>query len=119
MTTWCNEDTPLIWGELLHRIAALGSGVVFEGRDTLLEQIMQPAGFRRLQDYLAERPPRDEVHRRRIAAAFLNRYAVDDRMEEEVDLPGWSEDYVEALSRAYDADMEAVARVPGVRFVAP
>ncbi len=119
VTVWCNEDTPLVWGELLHRIAAVGREMAFEGRDALLEQIMQPAGFKRFQDYLAERPPRDEVHRRRIASAFLNRYAVDERLEEEVDLPGWSEDYVEALSRAYDEDMAAVARVPGVRFVAP
>jgi hypothetical protein len=119
VTVWCNEDTPLIWGEILQEIAGVGSEVPLEGKDILVEQIMQPAGFRRMQDYLRQRPPRSETHRRRIVAAFLGRYALEDRLEEEVNAPGWSEEFMARLSRAYDEDMEAIARIPGVRLITP
>jgi hypothetical protein len=52
-------------------------------------------------------------------AAFLGRYALEDRLEEEVNAPGWSEKFMARLSRAYDEDMEAIARIPGVRLITP
>jgi hypothetical protein len=45
VTVWCNEDTPLIWGELLQDIAAVGMEVPLEGKDVLVQQIMDPAGL--------------------------------------------------------------------------
>lgn len=119
VTVWCNEDTPLIWGELLHEIAAVGFEVPLEGKDTLVEQIMEPAGFKRMQEYLRQRSPATEAHRRRVVAAFLGRYAVEDRIEEEINVPGWTAEYMDELSRAYDEDMEVVASIPGVTLIRP
>jgi hypothetical protein len=45
VTVWCNEDTPLIWGELLQDIAAVGMEVPLEGKDVLVQQIMDPGGL--------------------------------------------------------------------------
>lgn len=119
VTVWCNEDTPLIWGEILQRMAGVDAAVALEGKDLLAEQIMQPAGFRRMLDYLRQRPPHSEAHRRRIVAAFLNRYAIEDRIDEEIHAPGWTEGFMDELSRAYDEDMQIVARLPGVRLITP
>ncbi|MDG4648030.1 hypothetical protein P6F26_06210 [Roseibacterium sp. SDUM158017] len=119
VTVWCNEDTPLVWGEVLHAITATGPGLALAGKDVLVEEIMDPAGFRRMQDYLRQRPPATELQRRRIVAAFLSRYALEDRFEEEIVLPGWTEEVMEDLTRAYDEDMELVARIPGVRLITP
>ncbi|SRR6056297_91570 len=119
VTVWCNEDTPLIWGELLQDIAAVGMEVPLDGKDVLVEQIMDPAGFKRMQEYLRQKPPQTEAQRRRVVSAFLGRYAVDDRIEETVSLPGWTEAFMDELSEAYDADMAVVAELPGVTFLTP
>ncbi len=63
VTVWCNEDTPLIWGELLHDIAAVGLEVPIEGKDVLVQQIMEPSGFKRMQEYLRQKLPGSEAQR--------------------------------------------------------
>ena len=44
---------------------------------------------------MAENPPQSEIQRRRILGAFLDRYAIDTEIEEELDLPGWTPDLIE------------------------
>ncbi len=119
VTVWCNEDTPLIWGELLHDIAAVGLEVPIEGKDVLVQQIMEPSGFKRMQEYLRQKPPGSEAQRRRVVTAFLGRYAVEDQIEEEVSILGWTEEFMAELSSAYDADMEVIAELPGVTLITP
>ncbi|MCU4655155.1 hypothetical protein N8I71_20115 [Roseibacterium sp. SDUM158016] len=119
VTVWCNEDTPLLWGEILQEIAAVGIEVPLEGKDVLVEQIMEPAGYRRMRDYLRQKPPESEAYRRRIVSAFLGRYAVEDRIEEEVNLPGWTEAFMDELSQAYDEDMAVIENIPGVTLLRP
>ena len=69
--------------------------------------------------YLAETDPQSEKIRRRIVAAFLTRYAKEEAIEEELDLPGWSQDLVEHLSATYEADMARIAQMPGIQFLQP
>jgi hypothetical protein len=66
----------------LHDIAAVGIGGAAEGKDVLVQQIMDPAGFKPMQEYLRQKPPETEAQRRRVVAAFLGRYALDDQIEE-------------------------------------
>jgi hypothetical protein len=117
VTVWCNEDTPLIWGDVLHEIAAVDPEVELQGKDAIAEQIMEPAGFRRMQEYLRQKPPESEAYRRRIVSAFLGRYAMKEHLEEEVSLPGWTEAFMEELSQAYDEDMDVIAQMPGVTLI--
>ena len=119
LTVWCNEDTPLIWAELLAAMAGLDSPVGMEGREDLVQTIMEPSGFRRLNAYLARHSPEDEHQRRRILMAFLDKYARDEAMEEELVAPGWSAAMVAEMSERYDADMERVADIIDVDFVTP
>ena len=119
ITVWCNEDTPLIWAELMATLAGLSSAEGMEGREDLVQTIMEPAGFRRLNAYLAKHRPEDEDQRRRIIMAFLDKYAREEAMEEELVAPGWSEAMIEEMSASYDADMEVVADIMDVDFVTP
>ena len=119
VTVWCNEDTPLLWGQILREITDVPFGYPLKGTDDLIETIMDPTGFKRLQRYLADNPAQSEIQRRRIVGAFLDRYALDTAIEEDLDLPGWTPDLVEALSLAYDDDMAEVARIPGVTLLTP
>ncbi len=117
--TWCNEDTPLLWGEVMRELAGVGGDVTLDGMDDLAETIMEEAGFGRMKAYLRDNPPETEMQRRRIVAAFLDRYAREDAIEETLDLPGWTEDLIEDMTASYEADMDVIARIPGVTLLAP
>jgi hypothetical protein len=119
VTVWCNEDTPLIWADILREIADVGPDFPLRGIDDLVETIMDKTGFKRMQRYMAENPPETEMQRRRILGAFLDRYALDSALEEELDLPGWTPELVDRMSQSYDDDVAEIASIPGVRLIAP
>ena len=52
-------------------------------------------------------------------SAFLDKYAIDDAIEEELDLPGWDEAYVDMLTELYEEDIFVISRIPGVTVIAP
>ncbi len=119
VVTWCNEDTPLIWSEVMRQVTGLDALTPLEGDLDIVLQILSDEGRRVLELYLAEHPPETEVIRRRVLSAFLERYAVDETIEEVIDLPGWDAGLMDALSEAYDEDTDLIAQMPGVTFVAP
>lgn len=119
LTVWCNEDTPLIWPELVTRIAGLRPGTPLKGTDDLLAAIMQPNGLKRLHQYLETKPPADPAQRRRIVTAYLEKYAIPEALEEEIDLPGWTTRLIDELTEGYDVDVEEIERLEGVNFIAP
>lgn len=117
LTVWCDEDTPLIWPEVLQAVSGHAPGTVLEGADGVLASIMSPEGLGRMNGYLAEHKIQNPVQRRRVVSAFLDKFALPDRVEMEVDLPGWTEDTVEALTGAYYADVARIRTIPGVNFL--
>lgn len=119
LTVWCNEDTPLIWPTVLREFADVTALDPMRGEYDVIQRIMRPEGFERMLAYLEAHPPVNEVQRRRIMAAFLDKFALDEALEEEIDLPGWTEELVETLSELYEEDVLAIARLPGVTFIAP
>ncbi len=114
ITVWCNEDTPMIWPEVMHEVAGLDAQIQLAGGFRILGKIMAKEGIKRLRSYLASNPPLNEIQRRRIVSAFLDKYALDEEVEEEIDLPGWTPELIEQLSNIYDEDMLEIARIPGV-----
>jgi len=47
ITTWCNEDTPLIWHEILREMSGHDRYTVLDGRDDFLGELMVKGGWRR------------------------------------------------------------------------
>ncbi|MEM1273665.1 MAG: hypothetical protein AAGF88_07610 [Pseudomonadota bacterium] len=119
ITVWCNEDTPLIWSEVMAAMSGIAGPEGLEGREDLVQTIMEPAGYRRLMAYLAKHKPDNEYQRRRIVSAFLGKYVRAEAMEEELVAPGWTDAMVDDMSAQYDADMEQVAEIDGIDFVTP
>ncbi len=119
LTVWCDEDTPLIWPEVLQAVSGHPEGLMLDDADVIVATIMAPDGFERMQAYLASHPPQTPVQRRRIVSAFLDKFALPDRIEMELDVPGWTDATVAAMTAAYDADCVRIARMPGVRFLVP
>lgn len=119
LTVWCNEDTPLIWGEVLRKMAGVEAEMPLAGEFALLPEIMTAPGLKRFRDYIESRPGLTEEQKRRVVAAFLDKFADEEAIEEELDVPGWDAALVDHLSALYDADIEAIAAMDGVTFIAP
>ena len=119
VTVWCNEDTPLIWPEVLRAVAGLDASAKLKAEHEFLRNVMSRNGVQRLQVYLDQHPPANIAQRRRVVSAFLDKFAQDDALEQEIDLPGWSAAYVDTLSQLYDEDVAQIAAMEGVTFIAP
>ncbi|NJM84529.1 MAG: hypothetical protein HC844_20630 [Tabrizicola sp.] len=117
LTIWCDEDTPLIWPEVLQAVSGHEPGTVLQDADELLSILMSPDGFSRLKAELASHPPADEAERRRTVSEFLQRHALPYRVEAEVDLPGWTDELVAAVTERYYEDVARIRARPGIRFL--
>lgn len=119
ITVWCNEDSPLLWAEIIRAMAGLVPNEKITGGFTLLSEIMSQKGMKRFRNYLADHPGISEAEKRLVMVAFLEEFGVDDAMEEELDLPGWTDALVDELTEIYDADTLRIADIPGVRLMMP
>jgi hypothetical protein len=119
VTVWCNEDAPLIWSQIIREIAGLEHGDTVIGGDDLLADIMTEEGMKRFEAYVGARPAMTEIQRRRVMVAFLDKFARDDVIEEELDMPGWTQELVTEMTETYDEDVFAIARIPGVQVISP
>ncbi len=119
ITVWCNEDTPLIWGEVIREMAGIELTRKIIGAFDVFSDIISTEGMKRFRAFLKEHPNINEMQKRRVMSAFLDKYALDEAIEEELDLPGWDEAYVDALTDLYDQDMDLIASMPGVTVIAP
>ncbi len=119
ITAWCNEDTPLLWAQLIRELSGVDPLTKITGGFDLLAAIMTDDGMRKFLAYLKTHPPQTEGQKRRVIAAFLDRYALPGEVEEEIDAPGWTVELVEDLTRGYEADLEVIASMPGVTLVTP
>lgn len=119
LTIWCNEDTPLIWSHLLRDMAGVEATVPLAGEFALLPEIMTAPGLKRFDAYIESRPGLTNEQKSRVVAAFLDKFADETAIEEELDVPGWDATLVDHLTALYDADIEAIAAMDGVTLIAP
>ena len=119
ITVWCNEDAPVIWGQILRDLAGLDENTKISGAFDLLSSIMSKEGMVRFRSYLEAHPDLSELQRRRVVAAFLDKFALEEAIEEELDMPGWDDALVEQITENYDADVALIETIPGVRVIWP
>lgn len=119
LTIWCDEDTPLIWPEVLQAVAGLPDGVRLDGEEDLLISLMSGEGMTRLRAYLESHPPASVLQRRKIVSAFLDKFALPERIDMQIEMPGWTEDMVADLTEAYEEDVARIAQMGEVTFLAP
>ena len=119
LVIWCDEDTPLIWPEVLQAVSGHSADTRLEDEHELLTQIMSAGGLQRMQAYLATHPVTSPEMRRKVVSAFLDKFAVPDRINIEIEVPGWTADTIATMTQIYEQDVARIARMPGVRFIAP
>lgn len=116
---WCNEDTPFIWPDILREISAFDFSTKFAGDLDIVDAIISDEGARRLALFLEKNPTIGELNRRKVQSIFLEYFADDESVEEEIHLPEWTSDLVEDLTEIYEADAEKIADIPGIKMVTP
>ena len=119
ITVWCNEDAPLIWAQIIREMAGLEHGEKITGGFDLLSSIMTEEGMKRFRAYLKSHPTMVEVQKRRVIAAFLDKFAIEDEIEEELDVYGWTEDLIDEITDIYDEDVFRHPAHSGVTMITP
>ncbi|NPD15720.1 hypothetical protein HOY34_10950 [Xinfangfangia sp. D13-10-4-6] len=117
LTIWCDEDTPLIWPEVLQAVAGFKDDTVLADTDELLSMIMAGDGVARMRGYLASHPPASVSQRRRVVSAFLDKFGLSEQLNMEFSLPGWTQDTVDQLTMTYHEDIELIRSLPGVTLI--
>lgn len=119
LTIWCDEDTPLIWPEVLRAVSGLPEDARIEGEDDLLASLMSGEGLTRMNAYIASHPPQTVKQRRKIVSAFLDKFALPERVDQEIAMPGWTAEMVAEITALYEEDVARIAHMPGLTFLAP
>lgn len=119
ITVWCNEDTPLNWSTVLRRFLGADPAAELQGQHDLIETILTQEGFDRLKDYLQQHPSGSDAQLGRINAAFLGKYADQDVLEEDIEVPGWTGEFVDTLTNAYEVDLARISTMDGITFLTP
>ncbi|WP_424976109.1 hypothetical protein [Dinoroseobacter sp. S124A] len=118
ITVWCNEDTPLIWPEVMTSITNLTDNSALHKRHARLREVMTQDGFEQFIAYLDSHPKITVAQRRWAAVNFLDRFAKAEEMDESYDLPDWSQGRIDDLDAAYEKDLERIATLPDVQVLA-
>lgn len=119
ITLWCNEDMPLIWSQVIRDMAGLEVHEKITGGFDLLSAIMSKEGMQRFRSYIVAHPEMSEMQKRRVIAAFLDKFALEEEIEEELDMPGWTEELMDEMTDIYDEDVASIGRMHGVSIIAP
>ncbi|MFB9225239.1 hypothetical protein [Paracoccus cavernae] len=119
LVLWCHEDTPLIWPEVIRRIAAMPGDVPLKAGLQVLGDILHPDGIRMIRDEMSKHERMTIATRREIFEAALAIHALPEKIEAPVHLPGWTQELIDEMTDDYDRDVAEIAALPGVEFIAP
>jgi len=117
LTVWCHEDSPLLWGEIMRTVAGVPEEAGMHGGFDMVREIISPEGLKKLRIYTKAHPPANDVIRRRVLGAFLDKFALEEEIEDVLDLPGWTHDLVHRMTQSYERDLDVIAAIPGVRLL--
>jgi hypothetical protein len=116
---WCNEDTPLVWEELIRLFAGIPADIAITGQFDVLSNIISREGLQTLTARMKEVPLDDVDARQGVIADVLEKHALPDLISDSIELPELDDAKVAEMSDAYDADMDIIADIEGVELILP
>ena len=119
LTVWCNEDSPLIWDQLIRRLSAATPETELTGATDMLAGLLHPDGLVALSQALAARPEANDAERHDIIADIWKDHALPAAVTEDITLPELDADLVAHLSASYEADLAVIDAMAGVDLVLP
>lgn len=119
ITLWSNEDTPFIWGDIMRALTGLDASTTLVDEYDLLATLLDETGQTKVLALSNQIEPQDRSALHEQLAQIFEEHALPEKIEEELDLPGWSTEIVDAFSELYEQDLERLGAVPGVRVLKP
>ncbi|WP_420586536.1 hypothetical protein [Ruegeria sp.] len=119
LTIWRNEDTPFIWGDIIRAMGGLKKEAALPDENDLLLSLLDEMGQGKLRALVEQGADQDIPNQHDAMAQIFHDHAQHDAIEEELDLPGWSTEIVDAFSELYEQDMARLAKMSGVRMLEP
>ena len=119
LVVWCHEDVPLIWPDVVRLVAGLPSDAALSGGLLYMHELLGDQGLARLRQALAARDQMTIASRRQVYAERLAADALPGVLDQTIELPGWSQETVDAVTRRYRAEVGQIAVLPGVEFILP
>jgi len=116
---WCNEDTPLIWEELIRLFSGVSADMPIAGQFDVLASIISAEGLQVLTSGIAALTDDDIDARQEFIANVLDTHALPDQLEDSIDLPELDGRTVEAMTASYEADLDVIGRMEGVEVILP
>ena len=108
-----------VWPKILRHLIGLNAEDPVKAGYDLIGSLLTEIGAQKMQNYFKANPPNSEKERQRVLAAFLEHYANPEAMEEEITLPGWTNDLLSSLSDLYDEDVNTIISRGDVKVIEP
>ncbi|MBE0414391.1 MAG: hypothetical protein IBX59_12285 [Yoonia sp.] len=119
LTVWCNEDSPLLWDQLIRQMSNAAPDTALTGGLDLLSAIITKDGMELLAEDFRKTPPKTDAARHDIIARIWQDHAVQDQLQDVIDLPALSPSLVAEMTENYEDDIAQIAQMPGVRLLMP
>lgn len=119
ITVWCEEDTAYLWPEILRAVSGHDRALELDGWFAWYWDLMTPKTHDAMRRYFSLNKITDDLHRRRVLRAMMDKFARTHSPDPAPTLPGWSEDYVEVLTEIYDQDLDLISTMDGVTLLEP
>lgn len=116
---WCNEDTPLIWEELIRLQSGVAADTPITGQYDILANIISPEGMRHLTTQMADLDTSDIEARQNLIADVLEAHILPDQVEDSIEFPELDETTVAAITDAYEDDLDRISKMEGVDLILP
>ncbi len=116
---WCNEDTPLIWEELIRIFTGVSADVAITGQFDVVSHIISNEGMEALRARIAEVPSDDIEQRQVLIADVIDAHALPELVEDTIELPELDTPLVQAITDAYEADLDVISQIQGVDLILP
>lgn len=119
LVVWCNEDSPLLWEQLIRAVSGMPSDQDIVGGLDLLSNIISAEGLSVLKARLSENPTQSYASRHEMIADIWETHAIAEQVEEEIDLVDLPPDMVARMSQMYEDDLNVIADIEGVTLLLP
>lgn len=119
LTVWCNEDTPLLWDQIMRKMANMPEASPLVGGTDMLSSIITRQGRQQLQTQYANAAGQPAAARHDMMADIWEQFAQEGSAEDEIDLPQLSPEQIAQMTEDYDADVDLIRQMQGVEMMLP
>ena len=116
---WCNEDTPIIWEDLIRCLSGASPETPLAGTLDMVSRVLTRDGMESLKAQLNAAPNLDRVARHEVIASIMETHANPAAMEDEVFFPEMGERLIDAMGEVYEDDIDRLDQMDGVSLILP